>query len=308
MKKKTKNAVIVIAVAIAVSVFLLDGLDINDRVANWFFDQMLTQEEKKRAIRPGSYRAFQQPFQIGCVEANLSGITFNPDTGTLFSITNNPEVIVELSLQGKCLRKIPLDGFTDTEAIAYLGGNEYAIAEERQPTVSILGIGPGTRRIRKKETLRSIAFEIENEPNQGFEGIAYNPINDALYVVTERSPITLFRFDGLADRSQNHFNVKVSRNDEVILGRDIMHDYSGLHFDVTSGNLLCLSHEAKLVAEVSLTGEKYGFMELEKGFAGLDRDILQAEGITMDSHRVIYIVGEPNIFGVFAPESHLNQP
>jgi uncharacterized protein YjiK len=78
-----------------------------------------------------------------------------------------------------------------------------------------------------------------------------------------------------------------------------MHDYSGLHFDARSGHLLCLSHEAMLVAEVTLAGEIVGFMELEKGFSGLENDVLQAEGITVDGYRSIYVVGEPNHFYVF---------
>ena len=69
------------------------------------------------------------------------------------------------------------------------GREEFAIVEERFPTVSIIRILPDTEVLRKKdETIRSISFELENDPNKGFEGIAFNPMEKTLYVVTERSP------------------------------------------------------------------------------------------------------------------------
>ena len=47
-------------------------------------------------------------------------------------MTNQPAQIIELSLQGKVLRTIPLTGFGDAEAIEYISRGVYVITDERQ--------------------------------------------------------------------------------------------------------------------------------------------------------------------------------
>ncbi|MDI5568735.1 SdiA-regulated domain-containing protein, partial [Salmonella enterica subsp. enterica serovar Kentucky] len=40
----------------------------------------------------------------------LSGLTWNPDSGTLFAVTDHPSSVVELDTDGNVLRVIPSDG------------------------------------------------------------------------------------------------------------------------------------------------------------------------------------------------------
>ena len=42
-------------------------------------------------------------------------------------------------------------------------------------------------------------------------------------------------------------------------------------------------------------------MELKAGSAGLDADVAQPEGITVDKDGYLYIVSEPNLFYRFIP-------
>ncbi|MEM7148062.1 MAG: SdiA-regulated domain-containing protein [Verrucomicrobiota bacterium] len=42
-------------------------------------------------------------------------------------------------------------------------------------------------------------------------------------------------------------------------------------------------------------------MDLEKGFHNLDHPIPQAEGVTLDDERNLYIVSEPNLLYRFKP-------
>ena len=58
---------------------------------------------------------------------NLSGITFNENTNTLFVITNSPRDIYELDKNGEVLRKIDLKGFRDTEDITYIKVNYFKL-------------------------------------------------------------------------------------------------------------------------------------------------------------------------------------
>ncbi|ECO8144625.1 hypothetical protein FXQ52_08750 [Salmonella enterica] len=54
------------------------------------------------------------------IQGGLSGLTWNPDSGTLFAVTDHPSSVVELDTDGNVLRVIPSDGDHDFEAIEYL--------------------------------------------------------------------------------------------------------------------------------------------------------------------------------------------
>ena len=51
------------------------------------------------------------------IQGGLSGLTWNPDSGTLFAVTDHPSSVVELDTDGNVLRVIPSDGDHDFEAI-----------------------------------------------------------------------------------------------------------------------------------------------------------------------------------------------
>ena len=62
------------------------------------------------------------------IQGGLSGLTWNPDSGTLFAVTDHPSSVVELDTDGNVLRVIPSDGDHDFEAIEYLGRNRYVLS------------------------------------------------------------------------------------------------------------------------------------------------------------------------------------
>jgi hypothetical protein len=65
----------------------------------------------------------QPPVSIPRIGENLSGFTWNQATGTLFAVTNSSQGIHELTPEGRRLRSIRLDGFSDTEDSAHMGGD-----------------------------------------------------------------------------------------------------------------------------------------------------------------------------------------
>jgi len=132
--------------------------------------------------------------------------------------------------------------------------------------------------------------------NRGFEGVAYDADDKCFYLVSEKRPMQLITIKGLLDSAEGlSINIKA----DIIPHKLYMDDFSGLHFDPATHHLLFVSDESKSVSEVSTDGKMISFMELEKGFSGLQKDIPQAEGITMDDFGNIYIVSEPNLFYKF---------
>lgn len=81
-----------------------------------------------------------------------------------------------------------------------------------------------------------------------------------------------------------------------------MRDISGLDLDSRTGHLLVLSDESRMLLELDSRGEPFSFMSFMAGFNGLSQSIGQAEGVAMDGHGKIYVVGEPNLFYRFVPD------
>ena len=66
------------------------------------------------------YQASIQHRPIDGIADNLSGLTYDTRTGTLFGVTNRPPAVVELSTEGQLLRRMPLRGVRDPEGIAHI--------------------------------------------------------------------------------------------------------------------------------------------------------------------------------------------
>ena len=255
--------ILISSIILSVSIALI--LDLDDRLTNWYFEWRLSEKERNTSILLSNYKADLGPYEIGCVQRNLSGITYNADRQTLFAITNSPTVIIELTTSGKCLRQIDLKGFSDTEGIAYLGYDNYAIIEEGRDAISILSISETTEAIHRKAIIRSLQLDVDNPRNKGFEGIAFNPGDDVIYIVSEKTPMRIFKVKGLTrQKEDNRIDISFRKHNTIVVSKLQMEDLSGLHFDPVSNNFLFLSHESKLVAGISSSGKRIGYMELEK--------------------------------------------
>src|SRR6218665_1939184 len=100
----------------------------------WFMVQEWrhTAERRDRSIWLPDYRATVQARPIEGLSSDVSALTFDPDRRTLFTVTNKKPEVVELSLDGAIIRRVPLIGFRDPEAIEYISRNLYVITDERQ--------------------------------------------------------------------------------------------------------------------------------------------------------------------------------
>lgn len=256
------------------------------------------------AVGLDKYRLLQPPIELSMLVSNASGITYNPDTDTLFAISNSPTYVVEMDKQGRELRKIALDGFQDTEDLTYLGEGRFAIVEERLRSVVIVDIDGHTQSVDRSDS-RSMALpQVNDGRNKGFEGIAYDPEAQSLFVVNEDEPRQLFRIDGFVDEADDHFSVTHPWDlEENSLGKK---DLSGVHFDRATGHLLMLSDESRSLTESTVAGQKISKLSMSIFRAGFTRNIRQAEGVAMDDHGTLYILSEPNLLYLLGPEKSAN--
>lgn len=226
--------------------------------------------------------------------ANLSGLTFDPERRTLFAITNSHPEIIELSLDGQVLRRIPVAGLEDPEAIEYLAPSLYVVADERKQALFAVRIDAQTSRL-DFSGIPELAIGIGRNGNKGFEGLAYDHRQGRLFVAKERDPRRIYEIEGFPALPGASTGLRVAddpmRDDALPLK-----DLSSLHFDAASGHLLALSDESRQIVELDRQGRPVSRLSLRGGRHGLQATVPQAEGMAMDDQGRLYVVSEPNLF------------
>lgn len=256
----------------------------------------------KPSAAPGiglsSYRVTIEARSIDGLQRNVSGLTYNAATGTLFAAINRPSAIAELSTEGQLLRHIPLPELGDPEGITHIAGELFLVSDESDNELHWLRIRSGV------QTAEIVAFarlpsDFEHRDNLGFEGVSWDEASGELLVVNEKRPRRVLIVHGLQPAGVPSSAIEViewsPRSWLGLFGRDL----ASVTTHGPSGNLLILSEESAIMAEYSRGGELLGVMPLWCGLHGLKRTVPQAEGIALGPDGAIYIVSEPNLFYVF---------
>ncbi|MDF9618478.1 SdiA-regulated domain-containing protein [Pseudomonas entomophila] len=244
------------------------------------------------------YRVAVEAQPIEGLDDDLSALTYDPDRKSLFTVTNARSELIELSLDGRILRRVPLTGFGDPEAVEYVGPNSYVITDERQQRLIRVRLEDDTLFLDANDA-EQLSLGIGLNGNKGFEGLAYDSAGKRLFVAKERDPMMIYEVHGFPhDNPDKPYAVHVvqdRKRDKRLFVRDL----SSLQFDERSGHLLALSDESRLVLELDVKGRPLSTLSLRKGMQGLKQTVPQAEGIAMDDAGTIYLVSEPNLFYVF---------
>ena len=183
---------------------------------------------------------------INEIEKNLSGITYNENTDTLFAITNSPRDIYELDKSGNILRKISLKGFKDTEDITYIKDNIFAILDEELSSFFIVEIDNNTKVVYRENSLKEFNIDYRYFENFGLEGISYDNVEDKFYIVNERNPKKIISIKGFMTDS----NIKINDKEELDFNNVYLSDFSAIHFDKVMRRLYILSDESKILGRV----------------------------------------------------------
>lgn len=235
---------------------------------------------------------------------NTSGLTFNQETGTLFTVLNDMGMIVELSRDGTPLREIQVHGSDDLEGITHVEQDYYVVADERDSQLWLLQIKPDTREISLNDA-RLLKFGMNERGNKNFEGVSWDSVNHRLIVVKERDPKYVLSVSGLYHADNKiHNRIEVERLQQFDGAlKWALRDLSSVTYHEQSAHLFLLSDESKLLKQFNESGQTLGSLALWKGFHGLHQSVPQAEGVSIDDKGNIYIVSEPNLFYVFKPQS-----
>ena len=257
---------------------------------------------RDRSIWLPDYRASVQAQPIEGLSADVSALTYDPERRTLFTVTNKNPQIVELSLDGRIVRRVPLVGFGDPEAIEYISRDLYVITDERQQRLFRVHLDEDTEFVEAAES-EQLSLGIGLNGNKGFEGLAYDATNHRLFAAKERDPVSIYEIHGFPHTNPDKpFAVHVV-DDRERDARLFVRDLSSLQYDAGSGHLLALSDESRLVLEINADGRPISSLSLLRGQHGLERSVPQAEGVAMDDQGRLYLVSEPNLFYVFEKQA-----
>ncbi len=266
----------------------------------WFsLQQWLHADDwRQRSLWLGDYQASIQGLPIAGLDDDLSALTYDPLRRSLFSVTNSNPHVIELGLDGRLLRSIPLHGFGDPEAIEYIAPGVFVISDEREQRLVKVHIDADTQTLHAADG-QQLSLGIGRNGNKGFEGLAYDSQQHRLFVAKERNPTRIYQVSGFPHIDAGSPLAVHIADDAAHSGRLFLRDLSSLQYHAGSGHLLALSDESRLILELDVNGQPISSLSLRAGEHGLQQHVPQAEGVAMDEDGTLYLVSEPNLFYVF---------
>ncbi|MGE8190282.1 SdiA-regulated domain-containing protein [Pseudomonas sp. NPDC086278] len=264
----------------------------------WFNVHALWTPANEQSIGLDQYRVDVEARVIEGLNDDVSALTFDPVRKSLFTVTNKNSEMIELSLDGRIIRRIALVGFGDPEAVEFISADTYVLTDESQQRLIKIHLEEGTTFLDAADA-EQITLGVHMNGNTGFEGLAYDSVGKRLFVAKERDPMLIYEVQGFPHYNpEKSYAVHVVNNPKRDAGM-FVRDLSSLQYDERSGHLLALSDESRLILELDVDGRPLSTMSLNKGRQGLQKTVPQAEGIAMDDDGTMYLVSEPNLFYVF---------
>ena len=261
----------------------------DDRGVLWVVERFESPAKRQASVWLPDYRAvIDAKLLPGMEKDEASDLSYNPQTKTLFSVMGKNPFLVELTLQGDVLRKMPLNGWNNPEGVTVMENGLMAVVDERQHSLTIVKVDASTTALNKAD-FPSYDLGPSKDQNKAFEGVTWDKRNQQFVLGEERPPaLFTWKSDGsqtLVGDKQKLANTKLD-----------MRNLSALTIDPRTGHLLALSADSHLLLELDEKGEPVSFMTLLGGFNGLKNTIPRAEGVTLDENGNLYMVSEPNLF------------
>lgn len=137
--------------------------------------------------------------EIDAITSNLSGVTWNPETGTDFAVLDSDRRIHELDEAMTSIREIVLENIahSDTEDIVCLGsdGSDHEFAIVSEDGALVIGVVPeGVESVDLSAFQTLIVAGAPAFANLGGEGVACDVKTGRFWVCSERSPMIIYSF------------------------------------------------------------------------------------------------------------------
>ncbi|WP_248742321.1 MULTISPECIES: SdiA-regulated domain-containing protein [unclassified Pseudomonas] len=274
---------------VAAAYGLAHAMHWDDRGLLWVRERFESPTERKESVWLPDYRVvIDGKLLPGMEKDEASDLSYDAQSKTLFSVMGKNPFLVELTLQGDVLRKMPLVGWINPEGVTVMGNGLLAIVDEREHMLSIVKVDADTRELKRDDFPKYDLGPSKNQ-NKAFEAITWDARNQRLLLGEERPP-ALFTWKSDGSQTLTGDKQKLPNDDLDI------RNLSALAIDPRTGHTLVLSADSHLLLELDEKGEQVSFMTLLGGFNGLKKTIPRAEGVTMDEQGTLYMVSEPNLF------------
>ena len=261
----------------------------------------------------------------------VSAVTYNWDTDTLFIIGDGSTSIVQVSKTGQLINSMTLapgnspqgTDFYDTEGLTYVGGGQFVLIEERDRQASLFTYTAGTTLTKSNVKTVKLGTTVGNI---GIEGISWDPQTNGFIAVKEITPEGIFQttIDFVAGTASNGSPTTVNSTDLFDPAKAGIADFadvfalsnlSALNGKADFSNILILSQESGKIVKSDRAGNISSSLTIVSDPGNpLSIADQQHEGLTMDKDGYLYVVSEngggdidhPQLW-VYAPSTAINQ-
>lgn len=163
----------------------------DDRGALWVLERFESPMERRESVWLPDYQTVIDAKPLpGMEKDEASDLAYDPRTKTLYAVMGRNPFLVELSLQGDVLRKIPLVGWSNPEGVTVMENGVLAIVDERRHNMTLVKVDADTRQLAFADFPSYDLGPSENQ-NKAFEAITWDKRNQQLVLGIER-PAQLF--------------------------------------------------------------------------------------------------------------------
>ena len=200
---RPKSLMLILSV-IALIVLVAVGQYLRLFERTWFNVQAFWQPMNAQSIGLDQYQVAIEAQVIDGLDDDVSALTFDPVRKSLFTVTNKNAELIELSLEGKILRRVALIGFGDPEAVEFISADTYVITDEREQRLIKIHLEKDTTFLDAADA-EQMTLGVHMSGNKGFEGLAYDSVGKRLFVAKERDPMLIYEVQGFP-----HYNPEKS--------------------------------------------------------------------------------------------------
>lgn len=260
----------------------------------------------------------------------VSAVTYNWQTDTLFVVGDGGTSIVQVSKTGQLIDSMTLatgsspqgTEFYDPEGLTFIGNGQFVMTEERDRNAVLFTYTADTVLTRADALTVDLGTFVQNI---GLEGLSYDPLTGGFIFVKESGPQGIFQTtidfqNGTASNGSATTDNSIDLFDPAKLGLLDIADVYALSSNANvaisgSDHLLVLSHESGKIVEVDRQGNIISSLTITSDPSNpLSVVAQQHEGLTVDADGNLYIVSEngggdfdhPQVW-VYAPSSEPNQ-